>query len=312
MPTKNAVILKNGRKYEISAGDSISVFTRGPWGDRGVWGGGYDATNVMQYITISTTNSIASFGQLTRKRYGIGACSNYSRGVFSSGLDNVTWLNIIDYITIATTGNAVTFGEATCTRAYVGGCSNNIRGIFARSYSQNTNVIDYVTIAITGNAVDFGDCTLVYNNGSDYGCGACSDNIRGIMAGEYNNYQIVYCNIATTMNTVLFGYLSVNANRRRITALSSNTGKGLFCGGENINVIDYVSIQCLANAVDFGDLLATRQGASSVSNGTRGVITGGDGKNIIDYVTIEIASNASNFNCTTIDTMGYKGAVSGN
>jgi hypothetical protein len=57
-------------------------------GARGVFGGGYVAplsVNTIDFITISSTGNATDFGDLTQVRYGPGACSSGTRGVFGGG-----------------------------------------------------------------------------------------------------------------------------------------------------------------------------------------------------------------------------------
>ena len=52
----------------------------GVWyGARGIWGGGNGPTNIIQYVTISSTGNASDFGDLTAARAAPGACSNGSR-----------------------------------------------------------------------------------------------------------------------------------------------------------------------------------------------------------------------------------------
>ena len=92
-----------GRRMQASVNSST----------RGVWAGGYspfDGTNLIDYVTISSTGNALDFGDQTRaNREGAGVC-NSTRGVFMGGGTSGN-RNIIDFITIATTGNAVDFGD---------------------------------------------------------------------------------------------------------------------------------------------------------------------------------------------------------
>ena len=68
-------------------------------GARGLFGGGYTpagTTNVIDYITISTTGNAIDFGDLTSARQDSTACSSSTRGLFASGGDNR-----IDFVTIS-------------------------------------------------------------------------------------------------------------------------------------------------------------------------------------------------------------------
>ena len=86
--------------------------------------------------------------------------------------------------------------------------------------------------------------------------------------------------------------------------------RGVFGGGyfaptaaNNSNVIDYVSISSLGNAIDFGDLTQARRGLNSCASSTRGLFTGGyvdtaptNGyKTRIDFITISSTGNAATF-----------------
>ena len=69
-------------------------------------------SNVIDYIAIDTTGNATDFGNLTVARFGIGATSDGSRGVFGGGqLADSSKTDVIDYITIANTGNATDFGD---------------------------------------------------------------------------------------------------------------------------------------------------------------------------------------------------------
>ena len=93
------------------------------YGDRGVFaaGGAWAVgSNIIDYITISTTGNAVDFGDLTVGRNGLAACSDGTKGVFGGGgaPDDV-----IDYITIQTTGNAVDFGNLTVARGGLAACA---------------------------------------------------------------------------------------------------------------------------------------------------------------------------------------------
>ena len=77
-------------------------------------------TDMMGYVTISSTGNATDFGNLSvaRGTYGMRA-SNQTRGVFAGGYDTGD-LNVIDYITIATTGNASDFGDLKLKEEVVG------------------------------------------------------------------------------------------------------------------------------------------------------------------------------------------------
>jgi hypothetical protein len=115
-------------------GEWVNLTTDSPdiqtGGARGVFGGGYVAplsVNTIDFITISSTGNATDFGDLTQVRYGPGACSSGTRGVFGGG-STPTSVNTIDFITISSTGNATDFGDLTQARTQSSGCSSSTRG----------------------------------------------------------------------------------------------------------------------------------------------------------------------------------------
>jgi hypothetical protein len=78
---------------------------------------------------------------------------------------------------------------------------------------------------------------------------------------------------------------------------------GVFAGGltpAKTNVIDYVIITSLGNAVDFGDLSVAIYGIGGFGSNTRGIIAGGgnaadNGVNTIQYITYASKGNTTNF-----------------
>ena len=86
----------------------------------------------------------------------------------------------------------------------------------------------------------------------------------------------------------------------------SNSVRGVFAGSNGgsqtfTNVIQYVSLQSLGNATDFGDRTYEHNGAC-MSSQTRLVMAGGrgsgspsTGSNVIDFVEIATTGNAQDF-----------------
>lgn len=86
-------------------------------------------------------------------------------------------------------------------------------------------------------------------------------------------------------------------------------GRGVFGGGtaspgtSNLNSIEYITLQTLGNAIDFGDLaVATRtKGGGGVASYTRGITGGGfdsGNTNRIEYITFATTGNAVDFGGT--------------
>jgi len=78
--------------------------------------------------------------------------------------------------------------------------------------------------------------------------------------------------------------------------------RGCYAGGSGTsNVIDYIAIAAIGNAIDFGDLTVARDKIGGVNNKTRGVMAGGGTvTNVIDYITILTTGNATDFGDLTV------------
>jgi len=299
-------------------------------GARGVFMGGIfptpSATNIIDYITISTTGNSIDFGDLLTGKRGNAACASSTRGISAGGRQTPsgTIVNEIQYVTISSTGNAQDFGDLTQARESLYGCSSATRGIFAGGYNPGfspvttVNTIEYITIASDGvNAQDFGDLTDVRRDGS-----SCASSTRGIFAGGYKTAPtqlniIEFITISTLGNAADFGDL---ISARRLMGAASNSTRGLFAGGGPeggiINTIEYTTIATLGNTIDFGDLTQARRELSGVASSTRGVFAQGvtptTEVNTIDYVTIMSTGNAIDFGDTINSKVGGLSAACSN
>jgi hypothetical protein len=278
---------------------------------RGLFGGGANPTNtnIINYVTISTSSNAYDFGDLIERRGTLGSCASSTRGLWAGAWASAATparSNTIDYVTISSTGNAFDFGDLTRTRELVA-TSNSVRGVFAGGADLvgptvvTLNIIDYVIISSLGNASSFGDLFT-----GRYGLMSCSSNVRGIFSGGSSNLTgftgqtnvIQYITIASTGNSQDFGDLTV---ARRYGAGCSNSIRGLFCAGDTpaqVDTIDYITITSTGDAIDFGDSTDARLALSACSNGTRGLFAGGASPtvvNLIEFVTILTLGNAQDF-----------------
>ena len=226
----------------IDFGDSTQLRNSGDSGcsssTRGVMGGGYSAgnspnqQNVIDYIEIQTIGNALDFGDLVHNdRYGHGACSSSTRGLFGGGRSSPAGAHKdITSITIASKGNSVQFGTLTQKRSYLGSSGNSIRGMWSGGYDSGSGdgktTIDYVTIASEGNAIDFGDRT----KGQSYGCATASQT-RFVMFGSRVSPNVAenvidFVTIATTGNATDFGDISwsPSVGYHAIGALSDSHG----------------------------------------------------------------------------------------
>ena len=184
-----------------------------------------------------------------------------------------------------------------------------IRAMIYMGFSSpsNLNTINALNMASGGTATDFGNSTISARQQT-----SCASSIRGLRAGGFtSSYQDVidFVTISSTGDASDFGNLTQARGGGQFGALSNNT-RGVFAGGyadgpaRRFNIIDYVTISESSNAVDFGDLTATKSGTGTgVASPVRGVFFGGytpTQVNSIDYITISTLGNALNFgDCTS-------------
>ena len=176
------------------------------------------------------------------------------------------------------------------------------RGVFAGGNTPTVvSTIQYVNISSLGNSQDFGSLTAsrVFTSG-------CSSSTRGLYGGGLNPALvniIEYITIASNSNSIDFGDLFSPASGRYISASCSSSTRGIWAGGYvpaapagYSNVIDYVTISTIGNALDFGDLIIPKM-TSGFSSPTRGIFSGGyvPGSTItqnMDFITISSTGNA--------------------
>ena len=192
------------------------------------------------------------------------------------------------------------------------------RGVFAGGYSgpadSVTKQIDYFDITTGGTAQEFGELNTGASN-----MGGCSSATRGLFTSGYNgptkNNTIEYITIASASNGTDFGTRTTATYGGN--ALSSST-RGVFIGGQGnpspspgvTNIIDYVEIATIGDAVDFGDAGTARRYAATSSNGVRGFVLGGNTPTAIssiDYITIASKGNLINVGDLTADTFNTNG-----
>ena len=185
------------------------------------------------------------------------------------------------------------------------------RAVFAGGYitgNVRTKEMMLIQIHTRGNATYFGD--LANDETTDKQ--GVSSQVRGVFAGGYNAGRRVdmdYITIASEGNGIDFGNLTIVKNS--FGSASSST-RGLFAGGatstptvNSTNVIDYIQISTLGDALDFGDLTNERTVSGGISSPTRGVFGAGDdyaapawtGLSVgtLDYSTFASKGNAVDF-----------------
>ena len=192
------------------------------------------------------------------------------------------------------------------------------RGLFAGGYlvSPNPNGacfnnVDAITVETLGNSMDFNNLT-----GSFMGGGQCADRTRALYAGgkgptssSGDNANISFCTISSRGDYADSGFdLSASVSCRG----TSNSTRGLFGSfiSPYADTLDYVTIQSLGNAQDFGNLTEVRGYGMAVSSPVRAVWAGGvytpsnTGTNVIDYVTLSTTGDAQDFGDLTGNSGG--------
>jgi hypothetical protein len=113
-------------------------------------------------------------------------------------------------------------------------------------------------------------------------------NVTGLTNGTAYTFQV------WALNTYGPGPFSAMSG-----SVTPNIGdRGLFGGGASgtVNIIDYVTITSLGNAIDFGDLYFATYYPAALASTTRGVFAGSAGiSNVIQYVTIATTGNSTDF-----------------
>ena len=194
-------------------------------GTRGIVSGGlipgspYQASNVIDYVTIAQTGNFLDFGDLTiTLGGGTNQCNSQTRAVHiggSSGAQpSISANNTMNYVTMSTLGNAADFGDID-TANNRGGASNSIRAVFGES-----GAASFITIATLGNAKDFADTIgdRAYQT-------ACASPTRVVWGGGDTSPALDtmdYVQIMTQGNAVDFGDLTT----ARFNAFASSNGHG--------------------------------------------------------------------------------------
>ena len=203
-------------------------------------------------------------------KQAIGALSNSTRGVISSGSDASNAVNVIQFVTMSQTGNALDFGDLTVARK-TRCVASPTRGIMmGGNLNPSTiyNTIDFITTATTGNSADFGDLSSTQTNNT-----ACSNAVRGISAGgdSPSTNLIEFITIATLGNAKDFGDL--NFSPASAGAAASPTRATVFSSGSGSpdNNMESFQIMTLGNSTIFGDLTQSVKECAGCSNGHGGL-----------------------------------------
>ncbi len=249
---------------------------------RGFFAGGQTPTkvNTIEYITWSSTGNATDFGDINDAVVYAAGANSSTRALRMGGGTAVAALNVIDYWTMTSSGNATDFGDLIMGGAqYIEGTSNPIMAL-GHLWNSSTGRLDYVTIATTGNSLEFGGLNPRHDTGAMTG----STVTRGFFAGGYSpgapeagRNKISYVLWASKGSNIGFGELTAHrwgtqggsaASPTRIVWMGNGTGSNT--GGEDH--IDYINPTTEGNAVDFGNLSASRWSAPTSSNTNGGTL----------------------------------------
>jgi len=293
---------------------------------RAIYAGGGRAaspggTDHIEHITLSTLGNSISFGNLRQLERLFRGGSSETRGVFAPGDKFPTTM---EYITLASGGESIQFdGSMPNGRGITSALSSSTRGLVGGGWDSPVaeNHITYFEIAQLGSATDFGDLSQ-----EKYGMGGMASPTRGIFAGGYTGSPnptalaagMDYITIASKGNGIDFGDPTTG---HAYPADGSDGVRGIIAGGVGNypsgqtpnDVIDYVNIGSLGNAVNFGNLTRAKRHACGASSKTRMVAFSGttsvpspDNSLLtdIDYIQISAGGAAQDFGELSVATFG--------
>ena len=259
--------LTETKRYNSSTSDGTRAFVIGGQS------GSTAKSLKIDVITVGTLGNAADHGDLsdTYGQQDAAANCNGTIAVNAGGNGDSDKTNQIQRFTTATASNAADHGDLTVGRSEIGGnITDGTVGLFHGGFSTSMgdSVIDQVTIATAANATDFGDLS----NASWTNCGT-SQNVRGVIHEAYNSTTvqnvITYVTIGTASNSTDFGDLLQACTHTK--ACTNLSGRACFSSGKvaaspyALNTIQYIDINTLGNASDFGDLDDLHQNGNSAS-----------------------------------------------
>ena len=168
-----------------------------------------------------------------------------------------------------------------------------------------TGFMSVFEMATQGNAIDFGSL-LKAGQGHD----GFSSSTRGFFTGRKTpsanpDDDIEYFTIASGGQTIFFGNLTT---ARRLAGTFSSSTRGIVAEGitpSNTNIIDYVEISTLGDALDFGDSIAIGGLNAGCSSPVKGIFNGGRTESgtwvsRVEEVTIASKGNSVKFGDLTV------------
>ena len=247
---------------------------------RAVFAAGYEypadgQTDRLQFVIMSSSGGAVDFGSLVNgNNSAMGCASNNTRGIFYGG-NNPGYVPFLSQINLQSLGTDSNFGSTLVAQRNVASVASPTRAVFAGGDDSTGNLftIQSIEFATLGTPIPFGELT-----DDRTGHTAASSGVRGVFAGGkapgvVNTME--YITIATEGNGTDFGDLSV---AKRNMAGNSNSIRGTFSGGhihpsgsgDNLNVIEFITIASTGDATDFGDLVLARRCSNSGGSDAHG------------------------------------------
>ena len=281
---------KNGRWRNAAGGTSRGLFIGGDENPA--------ASNVIDFVTISTTGDAADFGDLTVVKKYVSNAAGSRIKVVSGGGQTPSLTNVIDDIVVATTANATDFGNLSNASAGIANASNSTRAIFWGRTAPLNN-IDYVAMATKGNAADFGDV----NSATTYNLAVASPT-RSVKAAGSSAKTIEFLEIATTGNGIDFGDLS---SFHDMGGAGSSSVRGVFGGGYGpspfnansggVTALEFITMASQGNATEYGDLVVEITHYHGACNNSIRLLNGGGADasdNVQDSIEFHTIVNGGN------------------
>ena len=194
--------------------------------------------------------------------------------------------------------------------------SNRGRGIFGGfGPSPTSQEICSINIHSASNAVNFGDLNTTHVSRIK----ALSSSTRGVFGTGAPSASPVpkldYITIASEGNGIEFGNLTSAGSDVFSGCMLSSSTRGIIQEATNptTNVISFIEIATIGNAVDFGDMKQGVRHAASFASPTKGVICGGyrnpQNANYTEFQSLTIASkgNSIDFGSLSVVTRGQAG-----
>ena len=268
-------------------------------------------TDSAQYmVDITRDSSVFTFTPKTKTEIGTAVAAGNLTESNGDFIYTFRWSDGTNYLTKPVT---ITYNPVATGIPYLGD-----RGFNAGGNGSTTN-ISYFNIPTGGAFADFGDLIGAFSQ-----FGGVGDGARIVTMGGYDNQQsgakqserIQYWASATLGDAVDVGNLSQprsHASGCVGDATRAVSGGGYVGGNPGVvDDIDYVTIQNLGDATDFGNLYQARDECAGANDATRGVFIQGEISaqvNTQDYITIQTPGNAQDFGDATHVAYGNNSGI---